>query len=204
MNAASTNGVIKAATNPLVFGKVPHNFSISLEQGDITDQKQSGRCWMFSALNTMRYRIIKKLNLKTFELSQSYPLFYDKLEKANYFLESILETMKEERDGRLIAFLLSEPMNDGGQWDMLVNLVNKYGVVPKYAMPETVNSENTREMDGFLTKLLRQYACELREGYQAGKSVETLREKKKEYMKTSRRWSFSKNMWIWIWSSTSA
>ncbi len=182
MNAASTNGVIKAATNPLVFGKVPHNFSVSLEQGDITNQKQSGRCWMFSALNTMRYRIIKKLNLKTFELSQSYPLFYDKLEKANYFLESILETMKEERDGRLIAHLLSEPMNDGGQWDMLVNLVNKYGVVPKYAMPETVNSENTREMDGFLTKLLRQYACELREGFQAGKSVETLREKKKEYM----------------------
>ena len=182
MNAATANGVIKAATNPLVFGNVRHNFSINLEQGDITNQKQSGRCWMFSALNTMRYRIIKKLNLKTFELSQSYPLFYDKLEKSNYLLESILETMEEETDGRLISFLLAAPLNDGGQWDMFVNLVNKYGVVPKYAMPETANSENTREMDGYLTKLLRQYACDLREEYRAGKSPEDLRTKKKEYM----------------------
>ncbi len=182
MNAAATNGVIKAATNPLVFSNVRHNFSISLEQGDITNQKQSGRCWMFSALNTMRYRIIKKLNLKTFELSQNYPLFYDKLEKSNYFLESILETLDEETNGRLISFLLTAPLNDGGQWDMFVNLVNKYGVVPKYAMPETANSENTREMDGYLTKLLRQYACNIREEYKKGTTVENLRKEKKKYM----------------------
>ena len=94
-------------------------------------RKMSGRCWMFAALNCLRFQVIKKLNLETFELSQNYTLFYDKLEKSNYFLESILKTLDEPTDGRLIAHLLSMPLNDGGQWDMLTAIVSKYGLVPE-------------------------------------------------------------------------
>ena len=94
------------------------------------------------------------MNAVTFELSQNYTLFYDKLEKSNYFLESILETLDESTQGRLISFLLSAPLGDGGQWDMLCNLVRKYGVVPKEAMPETVSSSATREMTSALTRFM--------------------------------------------------
>ena len=100
MRAVTTNGVVKAATNQEVYRRDRHQYSISLEQGNITNQKQSGRCWMFAALNTMRFAIMKKLDLDTFELSQNYTLFYDKLEKANYFLESILDTLEEPTSGR--------------------------------------------------------------------------------------------------------
>ena len=99
MDAATKNGVNNAAMRFENAREMRHTFNISLEQGDITNQKQSGRCWMFAALNTMRFRIIKKLGIKTFELSQNYALFFDKLEKSNYFLESILETLDEPTAG---------------------------------------------------------------------------------------------------------
>ena len=136
MDAVTKNGVNNAAMRFENAREMRHTFNISLEQGDITNQKQSGRCWMFAALNTMRFRIIKKLGVKTFELSQNYALFFDKLEKSNYFLESILETLNEPTAGRLVTYLLSGPLGDGGQWDMFANLVEKYGVVPKEVMPE--------------------------------------------------------------------
>ena len=136
MDAVTKNGVNNAAVRFENAREMRHTFNISLEQGDITNQKQSGRCWMFAALNTMRFRIIKKLGVKTFELSQNYALFFDKLEKSNYFLESILETLNEPTAGRLVTYLLSGPLGDGGQWDMFANLVEKYGVVPKEVMPE--------------------------------------------------------------------
>ena len=91
MNAVTSAGVLKAAENYQARRQTRHAFSIQLEQGSITNQKSSGRCWMFAALNVMRFDIIHKLNLKDFELSQSYPLFYDKLEKSNYFLDNILK-----------------------------------------------------------------------------------------------------------------
>ena len=111
---------------------------------------------MFAALNTFRFEVMKKLNLETFELSQNYTLFYDKLEKANYFLESILDTLKEPVNGRLISHLLTDPLGDGGQWDMLCSIIRKYGLVPKDAMPETACSSATREMAGYMTKKLRE------------------------------------------------
>ena len=132
MRAVTSCGVVKAAQNGDVYRQDRHQFSISLEQGKITNQKQSGRCWMFAALNTMRFAIMKKLDLDTFELSQNYTLFYDKLEKANYFLESILGTLEEPTSGRVIAHLLMAPLNDGGQWDMFCNLIEKYGVAVSY------------------------------------------------------------------------
>ncbi len=137
---------------------------------------------MFASLNTFRYRIIKKYNLSTFELSQAYPLFWDKMEKSNWFLENILDTLDEPLNGRLVSFLLTDPIGDGGQWDMFKSLVKKYGVVPKSAMPETANSCNTHEMDAYLTRYLRSAAKRLRETATAGESLESLREMKKEMM----------------------
>ncbi|MGN0299169.1 MAG: aminopeptidase C [Lachnospiraceae bacterium] len=182
MNAVTNVGLVKAATNNEAFRNNRHTFSIRLEQGDITNQKQSGRCWMFAALNTMRFEVMQKLNLKTFELSQSYPLFFDKMEKSNYFLENILNSLDEPTDGRLMSWLLTAPIGDGGQWDMFVGLVKKYGVVPKEAMPESVSSSATREMDRYVTLKLREDACILRKAYAEGASMEELQQKKQEMM----------------------
>lgn len=176
--AVTANGVNKSATDPFVQRQDRHQFSIQLETGKITNQKSSGRCWMFAAMNTMRVEVMRRLNLETFELSQNYLLFYDKLEKANYFLESILETLDEPTNGRLIAHLLSAPLNDGGQWDMLCNLVEKYGVVPKDAMPETACSSSTHEATSYMTRKLREFACVLREGHAQGKKADELRSQK--------------------------
>ena len=184
MDAATKNGVNNAAMRFENAREMRHTFNISLEQGDITNQKQSGRCWMFAALNTMRFRIIKKLGVKTFELSQNYALFFDKLEKSNYFLESILETLNEPTAGRLVTYLLSGPLGDGGQWDMLCNLINKYGLVPKAAMPESVISSATQEMNSYMTEKLREFACILRKAHKDGASIEQLRQQKEEMLAT--------------------
>ena len=184
MNAAVSCGICAPSRNYVTEREIPHEFSISLEQGAVTNQKRSGRCWMFAALNCMRFQVIKKQNLEDFELSQSYPLFYDKLEKANYFLESILDTLDEPTDGRLIAHLLAAPLNDGGQWDMLCSIVEKYGLVPKTAMPESVSSSATQEMVSYMTEKLREYACVLRKGHKAGKSMEQLKKEKEAMMET--------------------
>lgn len=184
MNAVVGNGVKASAKNYETERKVTFDFSISLEQGKITNQKKSGRCWMFAALNCLRFQVMKKLNLDTFELSQNYTLFYDKLEKSNYFLECILNTLDEPTEGRLIAHLLSMPLNDGGQWDMLTAIISKYGLVPKSAMPETYSSSETGEMVSYMTEKLREYACVLRKAYKAGKSMEELRAMKEEMMQT--------------------
>lgn len=182
MNAVTANGVLKTAQNYTADRGDFHEFSIRLDQGEITNQKKSGRCWMFAALNFLRYHVIQEMNLEEFQLSQSYTLFYDKLEKANYFLESILETLDEPTDSRLIAHLLSAPLNDGGQWDMICNLIEKYGLVPQSAMPETVSSSATGEMVQLMTEKLREDACILRREHKNGTSMETLREKKEQMM----------------------
>lgn len=182
--AVTQSGVNKSAMDPQVFRRDRHQFSLSLEQGKITNQKRSGRCWMFAAMNTMRFAVMKKLNLETLELSQNYLLFYDKLEKANYFLENILDTLDEPTQGRVIAHLLRDPLGDGGQWDMLCNLVEKYGVVPKDAMPETECSSATMEMTRYMTVKLREFACALREAHQAGAGASQLRERKEAMMAT--------------------
>ena len=107
------------------------NFNIKIENegAPITNQKSSGRCWLFAATNVFRVAIMNKHNLKKFELSQSYLFYWDKLEKANFFLEQILDTVEEDLDGRLVQTLLAAPVGDGGQWDMVANLVQKYGLV---------------------------------------------------------------------------
>ncbi len=184
MDAVTSMGVNAAARNPEAFRTDLHQFSLKLDQGEITNQQRSGRCWMFASLNTMRFRIMKKLNLDTFELSENYTLFYDKLEKANYFLESILETMDEPTSSRLMAWLLSGPLSDGGQWDMICGLIDKYGVVPKAAYPETYNSASTGEMTSVMTEKLREFACILRKEKAAGADAATLGAMKEKMMQT--------------------
>ncbi len=125
-NAVTASGIRAAARRPEGVAANALGFDIEVTQGERCNQERSGRCWMFASLNTMRYRVIKKYNLKTFELSQAYPLFWDKLEKSNWFLENILDTLDEPLDGRLVSFLLTDPIGDGGQWDMFRSLVKKY------------------------------------------------------------------------------
>ena len=187
-NAVTSNGLVKSARVPERVAKMTKSFTYQVQpQGAITNQKQSGRCWMFAALNVMRFEVMQRWNLETFEFSQSYPLFYDKLERANWFLCQVLDMVDEPLDGREMAFLLADPLGDGGQWDMFMALVRKYGVVPKEAMPETACSSNTREMDTYLTKLLRGYAAELRRAREAGASVEELCDRIPQMMATVRR-----------------
>ncbi len=175
MNAVVKNG-INESCNVMKSDIVnTYNFSISLEAGKIKNQNTSGRCWMFAALNVMRLEVMERFNLEDMELSQAYPFFWDKLEKSNYFLENILETLEEPLEGRVLNFLLSDPLCDGGQWDMFVNLVRKYGVIPKEAMPESRSSSHPKEMNFLLTAKLRNFACELRSANERGESSEQMR-----------------------------
>uniref|UniRef100_UPI003AAF82B1 bleomycin hydrolase-like n=1 Tax=Centroberyx gerrardi TaxID=166262 RepID=UPI003AAF82B1 len=138
--------------------------SIPTEGKPVTNQKNSGRCWIFSCLNVMRLPFMKKFNIEEFEFSQSYLFFWDKIERCYYFLQACVETAqrKEPVDGRLVQFLLSNPTNDGGQWDMLVNLIEKYGVIPKKCFPESHSSEASRRMNDILNHKLREYCLRLR------------------------------------------
>ena len=136
---------------------------------EATNQKASGRCWLFAGLNTLRLKAMQRLGLESFELSQAYLMFWDKVEKANYFYENILATLDEPLDGRLLMWLLAQPLSDAGQWDMLVNLIEKYGVVPKAVMPESFSSSASAHMNGVLTARLRADARQLRAAYDRGK-----------------------------------
>lgn len=173
-NATTSAGVRRAARDPEAAALATTTFDIQLEQGEVTNQKRSGRCWMFASLNTMRYRIMKKLGLKTFELSQAYPLFWDKYERSNWFFQNVIATAAEPLTSREVAYLLADPLCDGGQWDMFRSLVKKYGVVPKEAMPETVSSESTGELNGCLTRYLRAGAKRLRDAIAAGEGEDAL------------------------------
>lgn len=178
-NAVASSGIRPAARVPEVASLATTTFDVELKQGEITDQKRTGRCWMFASLNTMRFRVMKKLGLKTFELSQAYPLFWDKFERSNWFFENVIASASEELTSREVAYLLADPLCDGGQWDMFRSLVKKYGVVPKEAMPETHHSSNTRDMNKYLTRYLRQGAKILREAAAAGAGAGELAEVKR-------------------------
>ncbi len=181
-NAVSAADVRQAARAPEAAALATTVFDVQLEQGDVTNQLRSGRCWMFASLNTMRFRVMKKLGLKTFELSQAYPLFWDKYERANWFFENIIATAREPLASREVAYLLDAPMGDGGQWDMFRAIVKKYGVVPKEAMPETYASSHTAHMNGYLTRWLRAGAKQLRELLAQGGTAEDAEAKKTELL----------------------
>ena len=166
------------------YKKIDHNYSniVKNEMSKVTNQKASGRCWGFAALNLMRIDFTKKYNLSNFEFSQSYFMFFDKLEKSNYFLENILSTLDEKFDSRIIMWLLESPIQDGGQWDMFVNLMEKYGIVPQSAMPESLHSSSSRSMNVLITRTLRKYASILRNNYSDGMDLKDLRKLKVQMM----------------------
>ena len=136
-----------------------HQFSIDIKTMRVTNQKSSGRCWIFAATNVLREIIGKKLKLDSFELSQNYLAFYDKLEKINYALESVIDLCDRDHDDRTLAHIIGYPVGDGGQWDMFKSLVKKYGVVPKNVMDETFQSSNTRESDMLINNMIRKFAA---------------------------------------------
>ncbi len=183
MNAVCTAPVNQVSMNRRRSSVVNNTFSVHLPENPATHQKSSGRCWMFAALNTFRTKAQLSMNLDgNFELSQNYTMFWDKLEKSNYFLENILITMSEPVGSRLLDFLLRDPIQDGGQWDMFVNLVNKYGVVPKSVMPETESSSSTGQMNHHVTAKLREYAVRLRSAHSGGATEGDLRKQKDGFM----------------------
>ena len=181
-NAAVKNGVMGAAASYKAIRAIPYSFSVDLDQGDITDQKTSGRCWIFAACNVMRYEMMKKYSLSSLQLSQSYLFFYDKLEKANFYLENMITVADEPVDGRLYAFLTADPICDGGQWEMVANLVRKYGVVPVEAYPDSANATRSRFFDMYLTSLLREDGVKLRNAVNSGTDRDTLTRMKEGFM----------------------
>ena len=128
----------------------------------ITNQKSSGRCWIFAALNVARREVIDKYKLKDFEFSQNYLFFWDKLERINYNLNRIIETKEQNIESEIVRHILGDPLCDGGQWDMIVNLVEKYGLVPKSCYQESFHSSRSAEMNNILQKLFRKSAYKLR------------------------------------------
>ena len=161
-NAVTSTDIDKVAQNHQVVAFADRSMSHKLDAWPVANQKKSGRCWLFAGLNLLRSSMIKRLNVENFEFSQTYLFYWDKLEKANYFLESQIELADRDLDDRTVAHLLSDPIGDGGQWNMFVALVDKYGVVPKWAMPETESSSNSRKMDRILERYLREGALAVR------------------------------------------
>ena len=182
LNAVTENGVAAVALSRKEVDRQNFTFSNLIESPEATNQERSGRCWLFSGLSTLSLEAMKKMNLKTFELSEIYQMFWDKLEKANYFLETIIQTKEELLNGRLVSSLLSDPVSDGGEWNMFVNLIKKYGIIPKTFMPETANSKNSDPMNAVFASKLREYAKVLRDMNDNGTRESELREKKGEFM----------------------
>ena len=181
-HAIIKNGIKAVSLNNDVVINMQHTFSEEIKTGKATDQDSTGRCWLFAGLNTLRQKIADEYKIKDFELSQNYPMFWDKLEKANYFFENIIETVEDDIYSRIIMWLLYNPVQDGGQWDMFSNLIEKYGIVPKYMMPETFHSSKSHIMNRLLTLKLRENASILRKLFRDGKDIKILKEKKSEML----------------------
>ena len=181
-NAISHNGLLASLEKRSAAVENTPIFSLDLTKDKVSDQKASGRCWMFAALNTFRHKMIAGFQLEDFELSQAHTFFWDKYEKSNWFLEQVLATADQELTSRKVKFLLDTPQQDGGQWDMVVSLFEKYGVVPKSVYPESISSSNSRELNQILNKLLRQDAQILRELVAEGANSAELQAKKEELL----------------------
>ena len=167
-NAVSNNELLEVALDRNLVQEIDFSFSIKLDKWKVTHQKRSGRCWLFATLNLFRPSTMKKMNVKNFEFSQAHIHFWDKFERANHFYEAIIETAVRPVDDRTIGFLLGDPIGDGGQWNMAMNLIRKHGLVPKSAYPESQSSSSTRYMNANLKDILRTGACEIREILDAG------------------------------------
>ena len=177
-NAITNNDITALALNRDILREHNEVFSNKVKAKGITNQKKSGRCWLFAGLNVMRPKVIEKYKLKGFELSQNHLAFWDKLEKANAFLERVIRLRDRDIMDRRMELLLRNPVPDGGYWESVVNLVEKYGVVPQEVMPETNSSGNTGLMNKLLARTLRADAVRLRTMHGQKRPVKELRTEK--------------------------
>ncbi|KAM0718867.1 hypothetical protein Q7P37_005939 [Cladosporium fusiforme] len=182
LSALSTNNIdsILEKQSAVLHDTQTFNLTIPHEGLPVTNQRSSGRCWIFAACNVFRIAIMQKHNIQAFELSQSYLFFWDKVEKANYFLETVLANSGEDVDGRLFSALNASPVGDGGQWDMIVNLVAKYGIVPQTLYPDSFNAKSSSAMDTLLTTKLREDGLKLRKLKANGASSASITASKEE------------------------
>lgn len=181
-NAVTTTAVEQVALDRSVVTSTDTSMSVLLDDWSATNQKQSGRCWLFAGLNLLRVGAAEAMGLKEFEFSQNHLLFWDKLEKANHWLEAIIATAERDVDDRTVAHLLATPAEDGGQWNMFVALVRKYGLVPKSLMPETYSSSRTSSLNKAIALILRRGARDLRTRVRAGEQIDAVREAKQEIL----------------------
>ena len=174
-NAVTTTTVSEVALSREIVTNIDESFSTKIDDWKVTNQKASGRCWLFATLNLMRPGAMEKMGLKEFEFSQAFVHFWDKFERANHNLEAIIATSDRPLDDRTIGFILDHPSEDGGQWNMAINVINKYGLVPKSAYPESQSSSATAWMNANLRLLIRSIASELRGIIDDGGSVKDAR-----------------------------
>lgn len=203
-NAITETSIDAVALNRDIVMRADHTFSIQLDDWKVTNQKKSGRCWAFAGMNLLRVGVMKHMNLADFEFSQAYVMFWDKFEKANWFLEAIWQTADRDVDDRTVHYLLGRPVDDGGQWNMFVSLLRKYGLVPKALMPETESSSNTGRMNQALLNELRQAARHLRDLKADGGSDQDCRDCKKNVLNTIYRilsihLGTPPNTFLWQW-----
>lgn len=181
-NAVTNNNLSSVTLRRDLVQEIDFTFSTKLDEWKATNQKSSGRCWLFATLNLFRPGTMKKMNVKEFEFSQAHIHFWDKFERSNHFLEAIIETSGRPVDDRTIHFLLSDPIGDGGQWNMAMNLIRKHGLVPKSAYPESNSSSSTRWMNAILRDMLRSSASEIRGILDSGGSEKEARSHKESRM----------------------
>ena len=181
-NAVTSNNLSSVTLRRDLVQEIDFTFSTKLDEWKATNQKSSGRCWLFATLNLFRPGTMKKMNVKEFEFSQAHIHFWDKFERSNHFLEAIIETSGRPVDDRTIHFLLSDPIGDGGQWNMAMNLIRKHGLVPKSAYLESNSSSSTRWMNSILKDILRSSASEIRGILDSGGSEKEARLHKESRM----------------------
>ncbi len=180
-NAITRVAVEDVAINREIVNSTDHAMSVVLDDWKVTNQQRSGRCWLFAGLNLLRVGAMKKLGVKDFEFSQNFMMFWDKIERANYFLEAVIETADRDIDDRTVAHLMESVADDGGQWNMFAAIVAKHGLVPKAFMPETQSSSDTGRMNAVLRSLLRQGAKSVRAACAHG--AEAAREEKADILR---------------------
>lgn len=183
-NAVSANPIKKLVVNQENSATPDTYFSVSVNSKGITDQQNSGRCWMFTGLNVLRAKMISKYNLDEMQFSHVYLFFYDQLEKSNLFLQGVIDTRDRAMDDKTVEWLFRNPLSDGGQFTGVSDLIGKYGVVPKEAMAETYHSNNTTEIAYLMKRKLREFGLQLRDMAAQGKSKEDLEKEKVQQMKT--------------------
>lgn len=181
-NAIGNNDIRKLALNQDNMKGMDTHFSIKVNSKGITDQKSSGRCWLFTGLNVMRAKTIAHHNLGSFEFSQIYPFFFDQLEKANLFLQGVIDTSDKPMDDKMVEWLFHHPLSDGGTFTGVADIVSKYGLVPKDVMPETNSSENTSRMANLISLKLREQGLQLRELVAKGAKATALEKTKTEML----------------------